>query len=502
MGILFSRENNTQDELHEINGLDLDEENAEEEVSLCKAVQLKRLDLVKSLLNSPGADAALCTQDNSGRTPTCIAAELGDSEVLSLLREHSPPHAINIQDNELQTPLIIAARQGNVAIVQSLLAWDPAPDVNSKDCAERTALFIAVQHGYSEIVQLLAPLTSPPCINGWDREGDAMLVIASSKGYAEIVETLCNTEDIDVNIRNRLDGFDSAFEDAPLHCAIENNHVEVVKILLRKPEVDLDALDHRGMKALHSAAADSLDALEILLGLPGADVNVLDRWKCTPLYSATAAGSIDAIQVLLEIPDVDVNAQNSRGDTALHCACALGNIEAVGCLLAAESLDTGIQNHEGKTALWRAVENGHVEIVETLLQLDGIAASTTNYKGETLLHAAVSQGEFLVVHLLMTAMPYLGAECESGQTALHKAASGTGSEMVLIARMLLQSNDIEIDKIDERGDTALDLACQNRGLAQQQEALVRLLLENGAMHATQIGMDDARTAIRSAGDGV
>lgn len=84
-----------------------------------------------------------------------------------------------------------------------------------------------------------------------------------------------------------------------------------------------------GLTALHCAAARGhTEALETLVGLCGARVDVADSHGCTPLHYAAALGHADATSALL-VHGADAHRQDRRGRSPAHTAAAKGQIETV-----------------------------------------------------------------------------------------------------------------------------------------------------------------------------
>lgn len=84
-----------------------------------------------------------------------------------------------------------------------------------------------------------------------------------------------------------------------------------------------------GLTALHCAAARGhTEALETLVGLCGARVDVADSHGCTPLHYAAALGHADATSALLQ-HGADSHRQDRRGRSPAHTAAAKGQIETV-----------------------------------------------------------------------------------------------------------------------------------------------------------------------------
>ena len=125
---------------------------------------------------------------------------------------------------------------------------------------------------------------------------ESKLIEAASDGYIELVNALLKKPGINVNALDDDTGWSA------LVCASVNNHPEVVKALLAVPGIDVDARDNGGMSAFIWAAG----------------------W-----------GNTEIVKILLDFkpqdgqPGIDVNARNNDGDTALDIATINGTEEIV-----------------------------------------------------------------------------------------------------------------------------------------------------------------------------
>ena len=111
-----------------------------------------------------------------------------------------------------------------------------------------------------------------------------------------------------------------------------------------------------------------LPMVELLLA-EGADANVQDMHRWTPLMRATERGDVKLVQRLLQIGNVNVNLQSSTGSTALHIAAALGRLPVVQLLLdRGARLD--LRDAEGNSAAALAEKAGHQDIANVLASKD------------------------------------------------------------------------------------------------------------------------------------
>ncbi|KAA8901721.1 hypothetical protein FN846DRAFT_112191 [Sphaerosporella brunnea] len=107
---------------------------------------------------------------------------------------------------------------------------------------------------------------------------------------------------------------------SPLQVAALNGHIEVVKLLLQREDVDVNSQDKEGRTPLLWAMANGEDGVvKLLLEREDVDVNLQDRrYGQTPLSCAAKKGCDGVVKLLLEREDVDVNLQDKEG-----CRCQL-----------------------------------------------------------------------------------------------------------------------------------------------------------------------------------
>jgi hypothetical protein len=91
--------------------------------------------------------------------------------------------------------------------------------------------------------------------------------------------------------------------------------------------------------------------------------------KRTFLHIALFWRNIEALRLLLNVPGINVNIQNRDGDTPLCFVCRMRDppLEMVKMLLAAPGINPNIKSFSGTTPLQRAFKHDHLEIVKLLL---------------------------------------------------------------------------------------------------------------------------------------
>ena len=100
---------------------------------------------------------------------------------------------------------------------------------------------------------------------------------------------------VDVNYRNHDSGFDSS-----LHVACCNGYLEVVKLLLDHPLLNINSRNSLGGTPLHSACfTGQAEVVRTLLKDDETDVNALDAKTQTPLVIAVVYGYTEVVRVMV-----------------------------------------------------------------------------------------------------------------------------------------------------------------------------------------------------------
>lgn len=153
--------------------------------------------------------------------------------------------------------------------------------------------------------------------------------------------------------------------------------------------------DSRGGNALHAAARfGACEALEMLLALPGIDLEARDSLGRTALLVAAGRGQLDFVKRLL--PHCDADAARSNGGTPLMEAAYMGNAPMVELILS--HCDPAATDSYGRTALTVAADRGSATCIRLLLP--HVDPSAPDQSGMTPLMWAAKYGHEEAVALL------------------------------------------------------------------------------------------------------
>ncbi|KAH8698697.1 ankyrin repeat-containing domain protein [Talaromyces proteolyticus] len=286
-----------------------------------------------------------------------------------------------------------------------------------------------------------------------------------------------------------------------------SSRMSFLKGLFAKPdEMLINQTDNEQMSALTEASRHGhLDVVKLLLKQPGIDVNHRDKMRKTPFLRACEVGNLDIVKLFLARRDVDINACDDRCQSCLSWACGSGNVDIVRLLLSRPGIDINRKNvHEGN-AMNFAVGSGSLEIVEILLNLkdppleinynhptespitlaaklghtrifDRLArnaeASIGGFNIQAAMYAAISEGREAIFKALLKRDPKLLHSKDSDGFTPFATACKEGRPN--IARLLLAEPNVEINSIDSYNAMPIHWAINSRGGTPE---IISMLLE-------------------------
>ena len=139
-----------------------------------------------------------------------------------------------------------------------------------------------------------------------------LLEAACEKGNADIVNILLSYDGVDVNQHYTM-----TYMTTVLFTAAYYGNVEVVKVLLDRPNVNISVKNDGGLTAFHMAAmSGSIEIMKLLSHRP--DFQLSDTYvDCeTALMCAARKGRMGAVKFLLQLYPLSVITQKYYGDTA------------------------------------------------------------------------------------------------------------------------------------------------------------------------------------------
>ncbi|WP_152404189.1 ankyrin repeat domain-containing protein [Paenibacillus cellulositrophicus] len=186
---------------------------------------------------------------------------------------------------------IQAAEAGDLEAVQNLL--QDGIDINAQDERGRTAVMAATYNHQTEMVRLL--ISKGADINIRDHLLNNVFLYAGAEGMLDIVQ-LAIEADADTKLTNRYGG-------TALIPASERGHVEVVRELLTRTDIDVNHINRLHWTALLEAVilgngGEKHQQIVRLLVDHGADREIADAEGITPLQHAQSKGYHEIAAIL------------------------------------------------------------------------------------------------------------------------------------------------------------------------------------------------------------
>ncbi len=199
--------------------------------------------------------------DEAQSEALCLAGFQGNTvKVTELLQQKNVDVNFrkDARDGNSFTALYAAALNGHLESVRVLL--EAKANVNSTNKTDQgTALHVAVLHGNEKMVSLLLQFGAN--VNTPMIDGSSALHVCAFHGNVSLMNVLLfnATNKPKVNLQTNRG-------DTPLHVAVENNHLELVKVLLDVDAVDVDVTRNDGLSALLIAAKkDNMAMVQALM---------------------------------------------------------------------------------------------------------------------------------------------------------------------------------------------------------------------------------------------
>lgn len=315
---------------------------------LLKACQNGQKGVVMAFLKKDGVNVNAV--DEIGFSPLHYVCKKGYRDIVKLLLDKEAD--VNLISNQSITPLHMAAVSGNKEIVK--LLTDAGADLNATDKEGKTPLIYAVEAKKAECARFFVESGADTTI--MDNQNHTALDYANALGMVQLIESIAKDNS----------GNADAFGNTPLHQACHNGQGEVVKTMLAKGEMDINARNDDKETPLFLAVAENNILIAELLLEAGADANIPGgRGSNSPLHIAAANENEHLVKSLLS-HGANIDERNEDGETALIIAAIKGNNYIVGVLLDKGANFTYADQDE-HTALYYAAEGGYNDITEKLL---------------------------------------------------------------------------------------------------------------------------------------
>ncbi|EQC31887.1 TKL protein kinase [Saprolegnia diclina VS20] len=241
--------------------------------------------------------------------------------------------------------------------------------------------------------------------------------------------------------------------ETPLMKAIHFGHSDIVNLLLEY-RADVNSATHLGMTALHAAASSGSDFINQLLRVETINVNAKTNKQQTPLHAAIAAGHLANVITLLDA-GADLEAASEEMQRPLHYVAMYGGKDIAAVLLARHAR-TSERDKSGDTALHLAIRHKHGDVAALVVEAGADISALS--KGQSPMHSACQHGVTDVIPALIAR----GADVNSQFNLTSPLMMATHHNRADVVRALLQSPDIDINRPNAHGFTALHVAASTK----------------------------------------
>jgi ankyrin repeat protein len=345
--------------------------------------------------------------------------------------------------------------------IDKLDAWIAKGAHLNRHQARTTALLLdAAEVGHLNATTLL--LEKPGIRVLIERGGNkhTALHLAARGGHREVVKLLLARPETQVN---------RGEHHTPLQLAADKGDVGVMNMLLSHPDINVNKSGMGGYTAIMVSSMKGHTEVTKMLLAAGADKDQPNADGCTSIFLATLEGHAGVMRVLLDA-GAEIDKEFKDGTTPLFLAAMKGHVSVAKVLLE-KGANKELPFKDGATPLFIAAQNGHTAVVAMLLKkkanMEQVCAT-----GATPLFIASQEGRADAVTLLINA----GADKDrpftnNGATPLCIAATRGHADVVTI----LVESGANTDKAKHDGATPLFMASQN-GFA----PVVGILVRSGA----------------------
>ena len=417
------------------------------------AVKNGHFETVKVLLNSKQIDVNAKTKYDT--QPLHIACENGFYNIAQDLIYHGAE--INSKASDLKlTPLMLAIQNGNLDMVKLLLANGAEFNVQANDEEKSKPLDLAIRFQHLEIINCLVKIGASAKLEVPSNK--AAFVNAIKNGHFKTIKALMKSGE-----SNQIKYL--------LYHAVVKGQVQLVQCLIENG-FDVNAVDLKTKEPPIIRAVDNenVEMVKVLVKSKALNVNVVSQRKRNPLLLAARSGNLDIIKMLLA-KAANVNFKNCKNVTALYCSVYYGHAKVAQELIT-HGADINERVNQRGTYLHLATRFNHVDVVKVLVE-NGAAINVEDHNKDTPLLDAVNNGKVEITKLLLKHGANVNfKDNDYGRTALHHACTKNGHPEII--KLLIQ-HGVDLFALDSRGLIPLHYAASNNNIP-----AAEILIENGA----------------------
>jgi len=272
---------------------------------------------------------------------------------------------------------------------------------------------------------------------------------ALMNGYISMALYLLENYHFNINARIRYTDNPDIAEYIALIWAAEKGYKEIVNLLLKQPDININIKDCQGFTALMCAAEQGhREVIELLLNHPDIDVNVQNNKGSTALMQAAYNGHKEVVKQLLSYPNININIKTRNGGTALDAATCMGHIDIANMLR-----NPDIFNNKKHDKTKKKVSNNSIKVKVKTENLD----LEENYEKLTNLEEWIPK----ITRMRVRGIDFNSPQNSDGWTILMYAtqyADIDSMKMILNEKDDNDNNIIDINIKNKQEDTALTIA--------------------------------------------
>jgi ankyrin repeat protein len=336
------------------NGADPEAQDIEGVSPLRKSIEKGGLSTLQMLLSySRQGHSTLLHDANHGvggeQSLLCLAAYRGKDRMVQHLLDHG--WDVNEVDPARRTPLHLAVEEGHRRVVEVLLSH-PEIKSHAQDQCGSTALHEAAELGNLSVANLILAKSSIS-LNIEDSYGATPLWWATRGRPSRVAKRLLEESNAAVNAVGRFETSRYRDRSTSLHHAVQARVTETVRKLLAVRALNPNVSDHQKWAPLCWAASQGdVEMVELLLTRPDIRVNGVERKEAPPLCLAAREGHIQVVRRLIQRPDIDINQGWGTYMPPLLAAIINGHSSIAMQLLAlGKPLDVNAQTCQKESAL-------------------------------------------------------------------------------------------------------------------------------------------------------
>ncbi|KAI9755847.1 MAG: hypothetical protein M4579_004129 [Chaenotheca gracillima] len=279
--------------------------------------------------------------------------------------------------------------------VQAMMVGVPQYYTRSQDFTRQSSLIhLTAQLGLSSALELY--LQSGMTANSKDSSGFTPLLYATQRDHEAIVRLLVKRADVDVNLEDPNGR-------SPLSYAAEAGHENIVDLLLSRKDTKANLSDQKARNAISYAAEMGHQAIvHRLLQEEGISADLAAQPnRRTPMSYAAGGGHENVVRLLLKRKEVRKDSQDEDWATPLAHASVKGAAHVVQLLLDSGGVNADSRDAYGWTPLSKAAAAGHEAVVRILINRKDVDANSRDEKLRTPLWWATKRRHSKMVGLLL-----------------------------------------------------------------------------------------------------